>query len=174
LSRALKLLTHKEYNHASVAFDESLLAMYSFGRLRARNPFVGGFVHESLNHGTFRRFKKTNALILRIPVSHEIYEEMKRDVAAMYRHKSEHHYNKKGLFYACFGVKKNYRNNFYCSEFVEYIFRKYGLSPFDEATIIKPMDLCELAGAEVVYRGRLQDYPPAMALRHSSHAEVTV
>lgn len=174
LSRTLKILTHKEYNHASVSFDESLLSMYSFGRLRAYNPFVAGLVHESLNHGTFHRFQNANALIFRVPVSADIYEGMRNDVMGMYRHKKCHRYNHKGLFYAFFGIKKQYDDHFYCSEFVDYLFRQYGLSPFDENAIIKPMDLCELRDAEVVYRGRLQDFPPAKALRSRRCAEITI
>lgn len=33
--------------------------MYSFGRLNPYNPFWGGFVHESIDKGTFKRFYLT-------------------------------------------------------------------------------------------------------------------
>ena len=47
-------------NKKILELDEDLTKMYSFGRLYPYNPFLGGFVHEGLDRGTFKRFKKTN------------------------------------------------------------------------------------------------------------------
>ena len=47
LSKAIGLYTRKDLNHASIAFDEELKEMYSFGRKQRHNPFVGGFVKEN-------------------------------------------------------------------------------------------------------------------------------
>ena len=41
LSRAVKLYTGKQYNHASIALDEELEELYSFGRVNPYNAFVG-------------------------------------------------------------------------------------------------------------------------------------
>ena len=57
LSKVIKFYTKKEYTHVSISLDRGLRKMYSFGRLKAYNPFIGGFVHESKNHGPFKRFK---------------------------------------------------------------------------------------------------------------------
>ena len=63
-SRVLKFFTHAEYNHASISLTPTLEQMFSFGRLNPRNPFVGGFVEEGKNKGTFKRFYKTKAIVL--------------------------------------------------------------------------------------------------------------
>ena len=47
ISRIVKIYTRKKYGHVSIALDKKLKNMYSFGRLKATNPFIGGFVHES-------------------------------------------------------------------------------------------------------------------------------
>ena len=46
LSKAIGMYTRKDLNHTSIAFDEQLNEMYSFGRKQRHNPFVGGFVKE--------------------------------------------------------------------------------------------------------------------------------
>ena len=54
--------------------------MYSFGRLNPYNPFIGGFVIENVNKGTFKRFKKTKTVIYKYTVTDEQYEKLKLDI----------------------------------------------------------------------------------------------
>ena len=63
MSKVIKIFTRAKYCHVSISLDEELTQMYSFGRLNAYNPFIGGFVHESLDEGTFKRFYKTETTI---------------------------------------------------------------------------------------------------------------
>ena len=69
LSKALKFFTQAEFNHASISLSPKLDKMYSFGRLNPYNPFIGGFVEEGINKGTFKRFANTKAMVLEINVS---------------------------------------------------------------------------------------------------------
>ena len=63
LSRTVKLWTGKKYNHVSIALDEKLEQLYSFGRVYPNIAFIGGFVHEGINTGTFKKFYKTDTKI---------------------------------------------------------------------------------------------------------------
>ena len=56
LAKIIKYYTHCEFSHVYISLDENLEHMYSFGRLNLYNPFKGGFVQESVDKGTFRRF----------------------------------------------------------------------------------------------------------------------
>lgn len=69
LSKIIKLYTKKEYSHVSIALDQDLKYMYSFGRLNPYNAFIGGFVHEEIDKGTFKRFKNTKSLVYDINVT---------------------------------------------------------------------------------------------------------
>ena len=80
LSKVIKFYTKKEYTHVSISLDRGLRKMYSFGRLKAYNPFIGGFVHESTNHGTFKRFKNTTTCIFSVDVEEEEYETIKQTI----------------------------------------------------------------------------------------------
>ena len=57
VSRIIRCYTGHEFSHVSISLDEELTKMYSFGRLNPYNTFIGGFVNERLNSGTFKRFK---------------------------------------------------------------------------------------------------------------------
>lgn len=58
LSRIVKMYTRREYSHVSIAFDEDLKEMYSFGRLNPYNPFIGGFVYERIDRGLLKKLKR--------------------------------------------------------------------------------------------------------------------
>ena len=75
-SKALKFFTRAEYNHASISLTPTLETMYSFGRINPNNPFVGGFVEEGKDIGTFKRFTKTKALVLEVSVNEEKYNSI--------------------------------------------------------------------------------------------------
>lgn len=40
VSQMVKLYTRKKYGHVSISLDRELKNMYSFGRLKATNPFM--------------------------------------------------------------------------------------------------------------------------------------
>ena len=71
LSNLIKLYTKNDYSHVSLAFDEDLNEMYSFGRLYTYNAFIGGFVREYLDKGTFKRFKNTTTSVYEVIITDE-------------------------------------------------------------------------------------------------------
>ena len=77
LSKIIKYWTKDEFSHVSIALDEDLKEMYSFGRLHPYNPIIGGFVHEKINKGTFKRFYKTKASIYSIEVEDNQFNNLK-------------------------------------------------------------------------------------------------
>ena len=122
LSKVLKFFTGADYNHASIALSSNLKKMYSFGRLNPYNPFVGGFVEEGINIGTFKRFYKTNALVLKLDVDTRTYVQIEQMLNYFVKNKTKFHYNYVGLLLAMF--KKDYSptNRYYCSQFKNYCF----------------------------------------------------
>ena len=81
LSRIIKTYTKDEFSHVSIALDNELKEMYSFGRLNPYNPFIGGFIHEYLNKGTFKRFVKTRAKIIELEIDDKQYNELKHIIS---------------------------------------------------------------------------------------------
>ncbi len=158
MSRMLKTMCRAEYNHASVCLNDTMEPMFSFGRLNPYNAFKGGFVRESANYGTFKRFYKTRAKILEVTVTKEAYENMASYIEQVESGKENYKYNYKGLFYAFFGIHKAYQNKYYCSEFVREVLLKGEKKLCDKLpSIIHPTDFL-LVEHTVIYEGVLKNY----------------
>ena len=78
LSNIIRYWTKDEFSHVSIALDADLEEMYSFGRLNPYNPFYGGFVHEGINIGTFKRFKNTKTAIYSFELTDKQYNRLKK------------------------------------------------------------------------------------------------
>ena len=159
LSRIIRAFTGDALGHASLSFHDDFHIMYSFGRRKPNNPFLGGFVKESPSFGTFRRFKNTYSEIFAFEVDDDTYYAMLAYVEEMYQERKKYHYNYKGLFLAPLGIAHHQLHHFYCSEFVAKILTKFGVAREDQfGDIIRPMDLYALPGSLPVYAGKLSKF----------------
>ena len=161
LSRIIKRLTGAQYNHASISLDKELTRMYSFGRANPYNAFIGTFVRESPNFGTFKRFKETDAVIIALDVDEDTYSKAENLVETMWQNRKKYHYNYLGLYLAAVHIFRQKKNCFYCSEFVAYVLRECNV-PGNETlgTIIHPMDFFKFPHRKI-YTGKLRDYEDA-------------
>lgn len=159
VARLIKLLTRKEFSHASISLTSDLDWMYSFGRTNPYNPFWGGFVRESPRFGTLKRFCNANAAVIELEVSAETFENVRRIIQDMLFEHDKYRYNYIGLFKA--GVKLYHpkrRYKYYCSEFVREVIVGQNINGADSLpVIIHPVDFLKLP-YKVIYRGRLCDY----------------
>ena len=157
LSKIIKIYTRAEFSHVSLSLDENLEEMYSFGRLNPYNPFIGGFVHEGVEIGTFKRFKNTRAAVYAINLTDRQYRLIKRIIKKMKKKKKVYKFNIIGLFASGFHLKYKKENYFYCSEFVKYVMEKANV-PLHLPELIKPNDFKNIEFLELKYRGMLRDY----------------
>ena len=158
LSNLIKLYTKNDYSHISIAFDEDLDEMYSFGRLFTYNAFIGGLVREYLYKGTFKRFKKTTTSIYSIDVSEIQYDEIKKVVLKMYERRRNYKFNFWGVFFVMFNKKIKRKNALYCAEFVKYALASGNVNVKNLPEIIKPEDFKKLKDARLIYKGLLKEY----------------
>lgn len=157
LSNIIKFYTKKEFSHVSIALDEELKELYSFGRLKPYNPFKGGFVHEGINIGTFKRFPKTKAAIYSLTVSDIEYQKIEENIRKIENKKDLYKFNTVGLFLVAINKKIIRKNSFYCAEFVRYILEKSGVK-LDLPQIIQPEDFKKVENLKLVYKGYLRKY----------------
>ena len=160
LSRIISKVTGDLFTHASVSFDDNLETMYSFGRLWAFNPFIGGFVKESVEYGVMRRFRSAETLVMRVEVSAEKYQEIVSYIENMYAERKKYKYNYWGLFLSKWRVRvRGKGNRFYCSEFVNDLLERFGIiQPGEFGKVVRPMELLQLGDngiGEVIYHGEL-------------------
>ena len=158
LSRIVKRYTRKEYSHVSLSLDENLNEMYSFGRLYAYNPFLGGFVRESTEYGTFKRFhKQIKTKIYALEVNEKEYEKIKRMIKNINNNKNSYRFNVLGLMGVVFDIKVKRKRCFYCAEFVKHILDNSCIE-VSLPDIIKPDDFRKIKGIKEVYSGLLDEY----------------
>ncbi len=157
LSKLVRGYTRKEYAHVSLALDKELKEMYSFGRLNPYIPFIGGFVHESVDHGTFKRFYKTKTKIYSLEVNEEQYEKMKNIIADINANKKDYRFNVRGMFLAVVNQKLKRERYFYCAEFVKYLLDESNLD-VNLPEIVKPDDFNKIDNLQEIYTGILRKY----------------
>lgn len=157
LSTIIKCYTKDEFSHISIALDEELNELYSFGRLHANNPFIGGFVHEGIDFGTFKRFKNTQTEIYSLKIDNNKYEDISNEINVFKNNKEKYKFNIIGLFAVSINKKIHYKDTFYCAEFVKYLFEKAKIEN-KLPDIIKPQDFKDLKNINLVYKGKLKDY----------------
>lgn len=158
LSKIIRLRTGQKYSHSSIALDEDLEKMYSFGRLHPSNPFFAGFVEEGVNKGTFKRFKNTVAEVYSIEVTDEQYEKITNTIEDVKNNRKKYKYNINGLIFAIINKRYNHEYCFYCAEFVKYILENAGIDVSDFSYVVKPMDFRRLSGKSLMYTGYLRKY----------------
>ena len=158
LSRIITRATGDRFSHVSLSLDDNINEMYSFGRIYAYTPLIGGFVRESLKFGTMKRFRTAEVVILRVPITNEKWEEIENFIETMYRERKKYHYSFRGAYKAWHGIPFHRENYFYCSEFVRFLLEKFSLIDKDEyGDVVRPYDFLKLRRGEKVYQGRLCD-----------------
>ena len=156
LSKIVKIYTRREYSHVSISLNEDLTKMYSFGRLNPYNPFSGGFVHEEIDKGTFKRFKKTKTKIYSLEISEEKYEKLESIIEQMKAKKNLYKFNVIGLLGILLNVKIKREKYFYCAEFVKYVLEQSQVLELPD--LVKPEDFEKVSGISEIYRGVLREY----------------
>ena len=157
LSRIIKYYTGDEFSHVSIALDPQLRKMYSFGRLNPYNPFWGGFVHERINSGTFKRFSRTRAKIYSLEIDDEQYEKLKYAIFYIKKLRKYYKFNTLGLFAVGFKIKVRTDNSFYCAEYVKHVLEEANIETM-LPDLVKPEDFKQIKNLRAEYDGYLKEY----------------
>ncbi|SDN70635.1 hypothetical protein SAMN05518871_10720 [Psychrobacillus sp. OK028] len=155
-SKAIGMYTKKELNHASIAFDEELKEMYSFGRKSSHNPFNGGFVKENPVEGLFQR---ATCAIYECEVTDSEYVRMKRKIHQMEQQKQLYRYNLIGLLFIAINIEMERENAFFCSQFVATIMKECPSSQLQIAPpLAQPHHFEQQSALTLKFKGDLQTY----------------
>lgn len=158
-SKLLKFFTHDEYNHVSISLTPTLEQMYSFARLKPNNPFIGGFVEEGKDVGTFKKFNRTKAMVLEVKVSEDKFNAIKYFIEYFKLNKEQFKYNYFGVFLAALKLNWRPKHKFYCSQFVRVCLSCFNIENSVELPkVIKPIDFLLLENKKIVYAGPLSQY----------------
>lgn len=157
LSKIIKNYTKDEFSHVSISLDKELNKMYSFGRINPYNPLWGGFVHEYIDKGTFKRFYKTKTKIFSLEITEKQYLDLEKIIYDMEKNKEKYKFNIVGLFAAGFQKKIGIENSFYCAEFIKYVITKAHIET-NLPEVVKPEHFKNINDLHEVYSGLLKNY----------------
>ena len=155
-TRLIKLYTRAPYNHASIALDRELKEVYSFGRKRPHNPFIGGFVHENMQG---KLFEKAKCAIYTCTVSDKDYEKIHKHILEMKTNQAQYKYNLLGLIAIILNKKMKRKNAYFCSQFVAAVFETMGTPLVNRSSAnVTPHHLSASHALELIYIGKLNRY----------------
>lgn len=164
-TRMIKLYTKKPYNHASISFDGNFLEVYSFGRKKPQNPFIGGFVNEDVRKGLF---ENARCAIYSCSVSTEQKVKMRHFIKEIESQKHLYRYNLIGLINFVINKPIPRKRAFFCSEFVACVLNEGDLLHFQKPlSLISPHDLQGLQNLNLEYEGHLSDLFIADTTKHA-------
>lgn len=165
LSRAIGWYTGEMLNHASLAFDQELNEVYSFGRKIPNNPFIGGFVREDFNSDWFLKERGAHCAIYRCAVSDDAYHRIRAYIASLEAIEHQYTYNFIGLFGVAANVRINRNRAFFCSQFVATALKAGGIRLTDKpACLTTPHDLTLSDKLELLFEGSLLAYKRGIKL----------
>lgn len=166
LSHILSIISGFQYMHTSISFDPNLDEMYSFGRIRPNNPFVGGFVKESLYEGVYTFSKNNACAVYSTTITAEQAELLKSEIQCFEMHPRSFHYNFLGFFFIPFRIRIERKHHYFCSQFITELFIKIAILDQNiKSSLTSPKDLINLLDLELEFKGLIKDYP------HSLHKE---
>ncbi|MDB6352943.1 hypothetical protein PH235_05170 [Trichococcus sp. K1Tr] len=153
LTRTIKLFTRNKYNHVSLAFDAELANTFSFGRKKANNPFIGGFIHEDVTSDFYSQAK---CAVYSLTVSEEQAAVMRGYVSSFEKDKEKYHYNLLGLLPALFNKVWDRENYFFCSHFVSTVLVEGDVLQANKpVALMRPADVLEALPFVPLYEGVL-------------------
>ena len=164
LSKIITGYTKDEFSHVSISLDKDLNKMYSFGRTHLYNPFSGGFVHEYIDDGLYKRFSNTKAKIFSFAVTDDQFLRIQNKIERMENKKEEYKFNRLGMFAAGFQKKIKKRDKrYYCAEFIKEVLDNAEVET-SLPRIVKPESFKKLEDTKEVYSGFLRNYSPQKVL----------
>ncbi|HLR15728.1 MAG TPA: hypothetical protein VK144_07865 [Bacillota bacterium] len=159
LSRLINFFTRESLNHVSIAFDKELSQVYSFGRKRPRNPFIGGFVNEKIR-GEFLR--DSSCAVYTLTVTEEHYEMIKKNIQKFEERREDYRYNFLGLIGILFHIEIDRKNAYFCSQFIATIMEDTKVFELAKPyCFVTPADIRNQQGMELIYEGVLRAYNPS-------------
>lgn len=158
-SKAINAYTRDPYTHISIAFDDMLKDIYSFGRLKPYNPVIGGFVKEDIEFGTIKRFPRTKCALYSLDITEEQYISLIKELDRFTSQSKKYNYNLLGVITAMFHYPMSREYSYFCSQFVSELLLKSGVAITKKNPgLTSPMDIMGYKNLNFIYSGYLKDY----------------
>lgn len=158
VSKTVRFFTKTYYTHASLAFDEELVFLYSSARKKGVKMFPAGPTQESLYRGFFGRDGHTPCVLYALEVDEEVYNKAKAEVDLFMENINNYKFSVLGVITCKFGIKWQRKNKFFCSQFVAEILKRSGADILEkEPCLTHPRDYQKIPDIKKLYEGTIGD-----------------
>lgn len=153
MGKIIKDVTRAEYNHASIGLDKTFNHVYGFGRNTDEDE--SGFILEKMDGGIYRD-NNADFCQLELKVTAQEYNSVKKLISEFERYKTKFSFNKLGLFFSALNIPYNRKFEFFCSQFIAFIFEKSNIRLFDKNYgLVRPNDFMLHPNIKVIKRGKV-------------------
>ncbi len=158
-SRIIALFMGDKYTHSAISLDKNLDKMYSFGRKRINNPFLGGFTEERINYGVYMFSPFVPCAVLELDATQEQYDNVKKSLEHFVANKKKYKYNYRTLYNHLFSSVRRNKYRFACSEFVYYILHSNNVLDLKiPIGAVRPQTFLDVLSNKIIYKGNLHKY----------------
>ncbi|MFD0712821.1 hypothetical protein [Paenibacillus sp. GCM10027626] len=155
-TKLIRVFTRAPMNHASIALDRELTEVFSFGRKKRNNPWVGGFVKEDM---TSDMFEQASCALYCCDVDQDTYERICLHIRAFEQNKHRYTYNLLGLFGVLLNTRIPRKDAYFCTQFVASVLMQNGIPISSKPPeLVTPTDLEKAHCLKPLYRGSLGVY----------------
>lgn len=159
LSYLIRNISKTPYAHVSIALNQDLDPMYSFGRLNPKTPLFAGFVEENINQGLYAIRKNTMCRVYSLDVTDSQYNKLYYNIMEVSRNRKKYDYDVKALIYLSINKPREREYKYVCSHFVADMLQKSGINIYDKNSYeIRPNDFYDLDSLNLEYEGLLSRY----------------
>ena len=159
LSYLIRNISNTPYAHVSIALNDDLRPMYSFGRLNPKTPIFAGFVEENINEGLYAIRKNTMCRVYSLEVNDAQYESLKENIRNVSNNRDEYDYDVKGLVRLSINKPRQKDYKYVCSNFVADMLSKSDINIIEKPShVVRPNDFYNKEELSLEYEGLLSKY----------------
>ena len=155
--KTIRVFGKIRYNHASIALDDKLQEIYSFGRQKHAALLTGKLVKENISRFTLDKEFNVDVTIFKIPVTEEQYRDISDFIHAVHEDR-EYLYNLFSVLTYPLTKGLSVYKAFTCIEFIMYLLTRVGMEFGRPLYEYKPDDLLELLRDDILFQGNLLEY----------------
>ena len=159
LSYLIRKISKTPYAHVSIALNEDLKPMYSFGRLNPKTPIFAGFVEENINEGLYAIRKNTMCRVYSLEVTDSQYNAIYKNIMFVSENRKKFDYDVMALIYLIINRPRQAKYKYVCSHFVADMLIKSNVDMFNKPSYsIRPDYFYDNEQLSLEYEGFLSRY----------------
>lgn len=159
LSYLIRKISKTPYAHVSIALNEELDPMYSFGRLNPKTAIFAGFVEENIDQGLYAIRKNTMCRVYSYEVTDLQYYDIYNNIMFVSENRKKFDYDIMALIYLTLNRPRQAEYKYVCSHFVADMLIKSEVDLFKEPSCnVRPDCFYDNEQLTLEYEGLLSQY----------------